>query len=135
MTKLYIDFETYCDLDIKKVGAYKYINHPSFHPWCMVYAFNNEPVQLWVYRKGQFPGVVYDAIQNKIPIYAHNAEFEWLILKSLGIRVLYQGFVDVMALAGTFGCPLSLDGFAKAVGLSHGKTAGSTRLINKLCKF
>ena len=136
MTELYIDFETYCDLDIKKVGAYKYVNHPSFHPWCMAYAFDDEPIQLWV-RGNLIPTLLCKAIiHGDIPIYAHNAEFEWLILNKLEFEgsLNYKNFVDVMALAGTFGYPLSLDGFAKAVGLSHGKTAGSTRLLNKLCK-
>jgi len=136
MTKLFIDFETYCDLDIKKVGAYKYIKHPSFHPWCMAYAFDDKSIQLWTYPN-PFPTQLHSAILfNKIPIYAHGAEFEWLVLNKLGYtdNLDYNSFVDVMALAGTFGYPLGLDKFTKAVGLSHGKTAGSTRLINKLCK-
>jgi len=136
MNKLFIDFETYCDLDIKKVGAYKYINHSSFHPWCMAYAFDDKPIQLWKYPNS-FPTHLLEAILfDIVSIYAHNAEFEWLILNKLGFKdtLKYTRFVDVMALAGTFGYPLSLDGFTKAVGLSSGKTAGSTRLLNKLCK-
>jgi len=136
MTKLYIDFETFCDLDIKKVGAYKYVNHQSFHPWCMAYAFDNEPIQLWKYPD-HIPTQLLEAILfNKALIYAHNAEFEWLVINKLGCKdeLDYNSFVDVMALAGTFGYPLGLDGFTKAVGLSHGKTTGSTRLLNKLCK-
>ncbi len=131
--KLYIDFETYCDLDLKKVGAYKYVNHPSFHPWCMAYAFNDEPIRLWRYGF-VFPLSVFHAIEdNTHKIYAHNAEFEWLILKYWQFRksLTYTNFVDVMALAGTFGYPLALDKFVKALGLPYEKTAGSTRLINK----
>ncbi len=135
--KLYIDFETYCDLNLKKVGAYKYVNHPSFHPWCMAYAFNDEPIKLWVFGT-QFPSPIDAALISKVPVYAHNAEFEWLILKKLKSNdtnkvMTYKSFVDVMALAGTFGYPLALDKFVKALGLPYGKTAGSTRLINKLC--
>lgn len=132
--KLWIDFETYCDLDLKKVGAYKYINHPSFHPWCMAYAFNNEPVKLWVYGF-DFPQSVLHAMHKQISIYAHNAEFEWLIFNRtlLTGKLNYTNFIDVMALAGIFGYPLSLDKFVKALGFELGKTAGSTRLINKLC--
>lgn len=140
MTKLFIDFETYCDLDIKKVGAYKYVNHPSFHPLCCAYAFEDEAIQLWKYPN-HFPNRLLRAVTltmthpGKVYIYAHNAEFEWLVLDKLHFKNLnYKSFVDVMALAGTFGYPLSLDKFTKAVGLSHGKTAGSTRLLNKLCK-
>lgn len=136
MTKLYVDFETYCDLDIKKVGAYKYVNHPSFHPWCMAYAFDDEPIQLWTYPSPFSYQLLKVITSHKAIMYAHNAEFEWLVFNRLGFKeeLDYRHFVDVMALAGTFGYPLSLDGFTKAVGLSHGKTAGSTRLLNKLCK-
>ena len=140
MNKLWIDFETYCDLDLKKVGAYKYINHPSFHPWCMAYAFNDEPIKLWIwedkFENMRYPQAIEVALINKIPIYAHNAEFEWLIINKLvGYKPIlsYTNFIDVMALAGTFGYPLSLDKFVKALGFELGKTAGSTRLINKLC--
>lgn len=134
--RAYIDFETYCDLDIKKVGAYKYVNHPSFHPWCMAYAFDDEPIQLWVNGNPISTTLYNHIIYYNTFIYAHNAEFEWLVLNKIGCKeeLNYKRFVDVMALAGTFGYPLSLDGFTKAIGLDHGKTAGSTRLLNKLCK-
>lgn len=135
MTRLYIDFETYCDLAIKKVGAYKCVKHPSFHPWCMAYAFDNEPIRIWKQHDMFPPEIQYAITHHTVPIYAHNAEFEWLILNKLGFKdnLNYNSFVDVMALAGTFGYPLSLDKFVKAVGLSQGKTTGSTRLLNKLC--
>ncbi len=43
---LSIDVETYCELDIKNVGAYKYCEHPSFEILLFAYAFNDEPVQI-----------------------------------------------------------------------------------------
>jgi len=105
----------------------------------MAYAFDDEAIQLWTYPD-LFPTQLLIAVtkvitHGKIYIYAHGAEFEWLVLNRLHFKDLdYNSFVDVMALAGTFGYPLGLDKFAKAVGLDHGKTVGSTRLINKLCK-
>jgi len=140
-TKLWLDFETYCDLDIKKVGLYKYTDHSSFKVWCAAYAFDDSPVNLWIAttdgysRRG--PGALFDAIADPdIKIYAHNAEFEWQTIENtpqLPNNIPLNKFVDCMALAGTFGYPLKLDKFVKAVGLPYGKTAGSTRLINKCC--
>ena len=46
MDILSIDLETYCDLDIKDVGAYKYCRHPSFEILLFAYAFNDEPVEI-----------------------------------------------------------------------------------------
>ena len=37
MTDLLLDYETYCDLDLKKVGVKKYVTHPSFKVLCMYY--------------------------------------------------------------------------------------------------
>lgn len=127
--KLWIDFETYSDIDIKKMGLYKYIWHPSFQVWCCGYAINNEEVELLV--GSSIPAELLDP---NVLIYAHNAEFEWQVLKRLGYDIPLRRFVDTAALAGTYGYPLSLDKFAKAVGLSQGKDSSGTRLINKLCK-
>ena len=49
MNKLHIDFETRSELDIKKVGAYKYAKHPSTEILCMAYAIDDEPVQIVKY--------------------------------------------------------------------------------------
>lgn len=134
MKRLWIDFETYCDLDIKKVGLYKYVNHPSFHPWCASYAINDEEVDLWV-RGEVMPLALFNALAVKaVKIYAHNAEFEYEVLKTLGYELSLRRFVDTQALAGLFGYPLSLDKFCKAIGLPYSKDASGTRLINKLCK-
>jgi len=132
--KLWLDFETYCDLDIKKVGLYKYVKHHSFHVWCTGYAINDEPVLIQVYPHIIAKNIDSYLMDNSILIYAHGAEFEWQVLKRLGYNIPLQRFVDTMALAGTYGYPLQLDKFAKAVGLSHGKDSKGTRLINKLCK-
>jgi len=131
--KLWIDFETYCDLDIKKVGLYKYIYHPSFHVWCCGYAFNNDPIDIVL--QNDIPVIAKEIYLDKNTlIYAHNAEFEYHIFKRIGYSIPLLRFVDVMALAGTYGYPLQLDKFVKALGLPYGKDAKGTRLINKLCK-
>ena len=46
--RLQIDTETYSELDLTKVGSFKYCDHPSTRPLCMSYKINNEPTKLWV---------------------------------------------------------------------------------------
>lgn len=133
--RLWLDFETYCDLDIKKVGMYKYIHHPSFHPWCAAWALNDNDIELWI-KAEELPVVLQMILDNpKIKIYAHNAAFEYEVLKTIGYDIPLKRFVDTQALAATFGYPLSLDKFCKAIGLSYAKDTQGTRLINKLCKL
>ncbi|MFL0245502.1 DNA polymerase [Candidatus Clostridium stratigraminis] len=43
---LCIDVETYSELDIKEVGAYRYCEHPSFEIMLFAYAFNDEPIEI-----------------------------------------------------------------------------------------
>lgn len=132
--RVFIDAETYCNLDIKQVGMYKYVNDESFNVWCLAYAFDNEDIQLWTNNCGM-PIRLKEAFKDdKVKIYAHNAEFEWQVLKKIGYSIPLRRWVDTQALAGAFGYPLGLDKFCKALGLSDGKDSKGTRLINKLCK-
>ena len=137
MTKLWLDFETYSEVDLKMSGLYKYTAHPSFHPWCAAYAFDDDRVHLCDFTNNVEIGVLCDAIMDPdVKIYAHNAEFEWQVIENtsyLPDNIPLDKFVDTMAVAATFGFPLKLDKFVKAIGLPYGKTAGATRLINKLC--
>jgi len=135
MTKLWLDFETYCDLDITKVGMYKYLHHNSFHTWCAAYAIDDGAVQLT--EGDNETKILLNKIVNNIEdikIYAHNADFERNVLKYLGHDIPLSRFVDTQALAATFGYPLALDKFCNAIGVVDGKDSSGTRLINKLCK-
>lgn len=126
--RIYLDFETYSDLDLKKVGMYKYMNHSSFTVWCAAYAVDDAPVQLITdinYLATILPGA---------KIYAHNAEFEWYTLKKLGYDISLKDMIDTQGLASLFGYPLGLNNFCKALNLPVLKDAKGTRLINKLCK-
>lgn len=48
VSRLFIDFETYSELDIKVVGAERYLRHPSARPLCMSFSLNGAPSALWV---------------------------------------------------------------------------------------
>lgn len=82
MDILSIDVETYCDLDIKDVGAYKYCRHPSFEILLFAYAFNDEPVEIIDFMDitkytGWLPSRLMNALENPDVIKsAFNANFE-----------------------------------------------------------
>lgn len=78
MDILSIDLETYCDLDIKDVGAYKYCRHPSFEILLFAYAFNDEPVEIIDIKNGEeLPPRVLGALMDmRFLKSAFNANFE-----------------------------------------------------------
>ncbi len=134
MDKLFLDFETYCDLDIKEVGLYKYLAHPSFHPWCCGYALNDESPYMWTTES--LEGVFGEFLQDpSIKLVAYNAEFELGVINTVWpeFNVTSERMIDVMALACSYGYSLGLDKFCGAMGLPVGKDKKGTALIRKLC--
>lgn len=134
---LFIDLETYCDLDLKKVGVYKYTEHPSFLILMASYAYNDEPIQTAI---GHAEIASIDGLWTDFKV-AHNAQFERVSLTRLGRGLLEleaeewmdpSQWDDTMALAGEYGLPQSLDLCAKALNCTPKDTAGSA-LIRLFC--
>ena len=79
-----LDFETYAAVDLKKVGLYRYVNHPSFE----VTLASTEDGQFK--RTMEFPGdpgntrMLHEFLR-KHTVCAHNAGFETAVLARLGI--------------------------------------------------
>ena len=42
---LHLDFETYCDLDLRKVGVHQYVNHASFRVLAVAWKINSRSTQ------------------------------------------------------------------------------------------
>lgn len=83
---IHLDFETYSELDLKRVGAFKYAEHSSTEVLVMCYAFNNGPVRIWTPYLNRFsspPQELFDRLENGEPIGAHNAQFEYVIWNSV----------------------------------------------------
>ena len=78
MDTLAIDVETYCELDIRKVGAYKYCEHPTFEILLFAYAFNDKPVKVIDFAQGEeLSQEIEDALYDpEILKTAFNANFE-----------------------------------------------------------
>jgi DNA polymerase len=102
--RLFIDFETYSELDIKVVGAERYLRHPSARPLCKSFSLDGAPASLWVndgfhsdvgrvmdYLRGIFipkgryitatlPSGIQEALRDpELKVYAHNALFDFRV--------------------------------------------------------
>lgn len=132
--KLRIDFETYSDLDLTVVGAYKYATHPSTRILMMAYKEYKHDTKLW--EPGE-PIPVEIGLADRY--YAHNAVFEYLIWLHCGDKAglpkppNLSCFIDVMALCGKYSYPLGLEKAAEALKCRVNKNPEGKRLIKKFC--
>ena len=142
---LSIDIETYSDLDIKKVGGYKYAENCEV--LLFAYAWDDEPVQIVDFTAGEeLPDdVLFALTDNMVTKCAYNAQFERTVLSHFLHRrspdVPFQfldpaGWSCTMVHALTLGLPGSLDMASKALRLADDKAKMSVgkQLITYFCK-
>ncbi|ADK16696.1 DNA polymerase I, thermostable [Clostridium ljungdahlii DSM 13528] len=139
MDTLAIDVETYCELDIKKVGAYKYCEHPSFQILLFAYAFNDEPVEVIDFAQGEeLPQKVKTALLNPgILKTAFNANFEINALKKYLINGIdAEDWQCTMVQSLILGLPGSLDMVGKVLRFEEDKQKmkEGKALIQYFCK-
>lgn len=97
MIKLHIDYETYSEAKLKKVGQYRYAADPSSEILLMAVALEDEEPVLWVPELYEINGCECDPralqiLKTYLPredtvVYAHNASFEIAITKYLWPQV------------------------------------------------
>ncbi|MBD8046777.1 MULTISPECIES: DNA polymerase [Clostridium] len=139
MRTLAIDVETYCELDIKNVGAYRYCEHPSFEIMLFAYAFDDEPVQIIDFMNGEkMPCNILFALNDSIIMKtAFNANFERNSLKNqYPALCLPEQWDCTMIQALRMGLPGSLDMVGKALKLEEDKQKmkEGKALIQYFCK-
>lgn len=134
---LSIDLETYSELDIKKVGGYKYAENAEV--LLFGYAFNDEPAQVIDLPNGETlpPEVrraIFDAETLKV---AYNASFERTVLGRWFSELIQPDtWFCTMVQAYTLGLPGGLDIVSKVLRLSEDKAKMSEgkQLIQYFCK-
>lgn len=140
MDILSIDVETYCDLDIKDVGAYKYCRHPSFEILLFAYAFNDEPVEIVDFANHEnLPWSVIDALDDdKVLKTAFNANFERNAITNFFMQTWCppREWDCTMVKAMRLGLPSSLDMVGKALNFPEDKQKmkEGKALIQYFCK-
>jgi DNA polymerase bacteriophage-type len=99
---LHIDFETKCELDLKKVGLDLYMHHDSFRPIWVAYALDNGPVRkVDLSDDDELPDELLDYLEDEdILVWAFNAAFERYVLnKYYKLKIKLRRFRCSMALA------------------------------------
>ncbi|KPI49944.1 XRE family transcriptional regulator [Clostridioides difficile] len=139
MRTLSIDIETYSDLDIKKVGVYRYVDSTNFEILLFAYAFDEEEVSVIdLVNDEELPKEVIEALkENTIIKSAFNANFERIaISKFLDIDLKPNEWLCTMIKALTLGLPGSLDSVSKALKFNEDKQKmkEGKSLIQYFCK-
>lgn len=145
MSYLYLDFETFSEADLKKVGSYAYAEHPTTEVLICTYAFDDEPVQVWDCTDGSdMPGDLHRALRrltkpnSRIKMVWHNGSmFDRLIMKHCwDFDIPVSNTVDTMIWAFRHALPGSLDALCEVLGVSadNAKDKRGKALIQRFSK-
>jgi DNA polymerase len=141
MAELGIDFETFSAVDLKKAGADIYARDASSEILCMAWAFDNDPVEIWIPDEDiLLPKEVYDHVSRGGRVDAFNAAFELAIWNYVGRRrhrfpeLTTEQTYCTMALAYAMAVPANLGDCAAALGLTAQKDMAGNRIMLKLSK-
>lgn len=138
MSILHVDFETRSACDLKKAGADVYARHPSTDTMCMGFAFDGEPVALWLPADVLPNERICQHVAAGGTVVAHNAPFELVIWKHvLSPKYGYpplrpEQTVCTMAMAYAMALPGSLEKAAAAVGIEQQKDMAGSRIMMQL---
>lgn len=136
---LRIDFETRSVADLPRTGVHVYAADPSTYVWCMAYAFDDEPVELWT-PEDAFPARIAEHISAGGLIGAWNANFERTIWRD--VQQARLGWPEVslnqwrctMVEAMALSLPGKLEDAADALGLATRKDMAGSRLMMQMSK-
>ena len=131
-----LDWETYSEVDLSKVGSYNYARHPSTEVLMAAYKINGGKVLQWIPAEGQdMPAEFAEALVDpEVEKWAWNASFEMVIQKhTLKIPVKLNQWRDTMVWAHYCSFPGQLDKAGKALGLPADKLkiAAGKRLMKR----
>ncbi|HAM5207808.1 TPA: DNA polymerase [Escherichia coli] len=145
MSYLFLDFETFSEADLKKVGSYAYAEHPSTEVLICTYAFDDEPVRVWDCTDGSdMPGDLHRALRrlvkpnSRIKMVWHNGGlFDRLIMKHCwDFDIPVSNTIDTMIWAFRHALPGSLDALCEVLGVSadNAKDKRGKALIKRFSK-
>lgn len=138
MHNLSIDIETYSSVDIRKSGAWKYIESPDFEILLFAYSLDGSaPVCVDLKQGESLPDWVADAITSPDYIkHAYNAPFEWGCLSKYFGKYLPPEQWRCTMFKGLYaGYTAGLDATGRALGLPEDKRKLNTgkALIRYFC--
>lgn len=137
---LTIDFETYSDVSISD-GLDNYFASPNFKILLMAVAYTDVIVVYDFNKLKDFDSLMTPVasvplasalLDPFVPIFAHNAMFEQMCLKKLGIDLPSDRFIDTAVLARANGYSSGLDSVMKQLVVT-GKTDSAPKLMQRFC--
>lgn len=135
---LSIDLETYSDIDIKKAGAYRYVQSPNFEILLFAYSVDGAPAQVVDMAQGEvIPENILSALTDPDYLkHAYNAAFEWYCLsRYMGQELPPSQWRDTMLHGLYAGYTAGLDATGRALGIPEDKQKLNTgkALIRYFC--
>lgn len=131
---LHLDFETYSDIDVRVVGAYRYAEDKSTEVLVAGYSLDDGPIKQWQpHLDRNMPRDLRTALSSDdVLVVAHNAEFERSILCAcLGVNLPRPRYRCTAARAAAAGLPRSLDGSLAALGHVVRKDPRGKRVLRR----
>lgn len=138
MTELSIDFESFCELPLKKVGSSRYWRHESAEPILLGWAIDDYPAQVVRLAEGEkMPKALVEALKDPHVVkHAHNASFEIQGFEhGMGMPIPIKEWRCTMVQAYSLSFPGSLDIVGKLLGIEEEKQklAIGKKLIKRFC--
>lgn len=140
---IHLDFETYCVLDVRTVGAYRYALDKSCEVLIAAYAVDEDAVLAATPSTapaGPNLSRLYALAADPSNLFwAHNAQFERAVWEAVLVRrygapsIARNRWRCTAALAAQAGLPRSLDKSSRALGLDMRKDPEGARLIRLFC--
>ena len=138
MPLLHRDIETRSILDLTRVGGWRYATDPTTGVWCLAFAIDHQPAQLWTPDQ-PIPEAFIEAARNPAwLVIAHNDAFERLIEEHILAPRFGWPLVPIerhrctMAMALACALPGKLEKVADALELEHRKDAEGSRLMKQM---
>ena len=135
MQKVSLDFETYSEADIRKLGAWGYACHSTTEVICMAYAIGDGEPVLWL-PGDDLPEFIQDP--SRFTLHAWNSFFEWCIWRHVQDwpETNISQWHDTAALSAALAMPRALGDCGAALGISQDKQKDKRGkyLIQRLCK-
>ena len=141
--RLFLDTETFSGVDLKKVGAYAYAEHPTTEIMICTYAIDEGRVQTWdATESPKMPSELRKALRAVVRkkakiVMANGLLFDRLVIREKwGIDLPVSQIEDTMIMAFRHALPGSLDMQCQVLGVDaeHAKDKAGKALIKRFCK-
>lgn len=137
--ELHLDWESFSEVDLTKIGAHKYAEHESTELLMAAYAFGDDEPQIW-FPDEPCPADIARHVRDGGEIHAWNANFERLMWREVAgpkygwpVPDLRQ-YRCIMVRAMAMNMPAKLEHAAPAFGLEARKDSAGSRVMLQLCK-